>query len=97
MYTLINKKGAYITSEIDNRFILPLWSSFDFAKNCLMGGWEECIIKEITLEEFEENVIEYISKEDYLLNVFPIYDKTGFILDIEEFIRDLNDELENYD
>lgn len=96
LYTLINEKGNYVVSVIDNIFILPLWSSPDFASLCQIKGWDNYTIREITLEEFEDNVVNHIEENKYLLNVFPVYDKTGFVLDLEEFIRDLNEELENY-
>ena len=97
MYTLIDKKGDFIISTIEDKSIFPLWSSADFANLCLIDGWNDCVIKELTLEEYEEEIIDYISDGEYLLNIFPVYNKTGFILDLEEFTRDLNEELENYE
>ncbi len=38
----------------------------------------------------------FIIENEYLINVFPIGNKTGFVVNINEFIKDLNDELEWY-
>ena len=37
-----------------------------------------------------------IRENDFLINVFPT-NKTGFVVTLDEFIRDLKDELKNYE
>jgi hypothetical protein len=32
--------------------------------------------------------------DNFLINVFPIYERTGFVVNLDEFTRDLNEELE---
>jgi hypothetical protein len=97
MYTLIDKEGNYAISRIEDQYMLPLWSSIEFVELCLINGWGKYVIKEISLNDFEEEITDYISDKNYLINVFPVYEKTGFILDLEEFSRDLSEELENYE
>ncbi|MBP7846029.1 MAG: DUF2750 domain-containing protein [Candidatus Pacebacteria bacterium] len=96
-YTLKNKKGDYNISTLENQRFLPLWSSKEFVKLCLINGWEDSVIVKISLDDFEDELIDYISDNDLLLNIFPVYEKTGFILDLEEFARDLGEELNNYE
>ncbi len=96
VYMLVDKENNFIYSEFEDEQLIPVWSSFEFAESCLINGWEEAIIKEIPLDFFEEVVYKIIEENSYLINVFPVSDKTGFIVNLEEFSRDLNEELENY-
>lgn|SRR5574343_54008 len=97
LFTLINKKGEYAFSEIEGSELIPIWSSPDFAAKCIYGIWQEYEPKEISLDAFENELAELIVENEYLLDVFPASDKTGFIVELEEFIRDLNEELEQYE
>ncbi len=95
MYTLVDNNNI-VTSEIDGKEIVPFWTSQDFAGLCKVAGWEHLDIKKISLDYFEEEMIDLIEENDYLLNIFPVGEKTGFVVDINEFARDLSDELKNY-
>lgn len=85
-----------ITSNINNKTLIPLWNATEYVKLCQVEGWENSKIKQITLEQFENEIIDLIEENDYLINIFPVGGKTGFVVDINEFVRDLNDELNNY-
>jgi hypothetical protein len=73
-----------------------MWSAKEFAKNCLVDGWENHKIISLNLDDLEEEIFDLIAKEKYLLNIFPVKEKTGFIVDLDEFARDLSNELKNY-
>ena len=85
-----------ITPEIENKILLPIWPAKEFVEICKINGWENCNVKEITLEEFENDIIDYISESGYLINVFPVLERTGFIVDLDEFAEDLSNELNKY-
>ena len=95
-YTLLNSENDYAISELENHFLIPFWSAKEFAESCLIENWKTYKITEITLDDFEEKIIDFLNENNYLMNIFPIENKTGFIVDVNEFVRDLNDELENY-
>ena len=97
LFTLINKKGEYAFSEIEGSELIPIWSSPDFAAKCISVLWQEYEPKEISLDAFENELAELIIENEYLLDVFPANDKTGFIVSLDEFMRDLNEELEQYE
>ncbi|MEN9442187.1 MAG: hypothetical protein RLZ33_2264 [Bacteroidota bacterium] len=97
LFTLINKKGEYAFSEIEGSELIPIWSSPYFAAKCIAGHWQEYETKEISLDAFENELAEQIIENEYLLDVFPANDKTGFIVSLDEFMRDLNEELEQYE
>ncbi|TGN30027.1 DUF2750 domain-containing protein [Empedobacter tilapiae] len=94
-YTFIFSNGDYAISTIDDKKLLPIWSAKEFAELSKTDGWENCIIIELTFDDFEETLFDYIDENNLLLNVFPT-DKTGFVVSLEEFARDLKDELEQY-
>ncbi|AZA55461.1 DUF2750 domain-containing protein [Chryseobacterium sp. G0201] len=93
-FTLLDEDGEYVLSELDDYKLLPLWSAKEYAELCKIGGWEKYTIKELSLDDLEDEIIDFITENDCLINVFPIYDKTGFVVNLQEFTRDLNDELE---
>jgi len=96
IYTMKNSEDQYAISEIEDQIFVPFWSAKEFAKICLTDEWQNFIIVEISLDDLEEELISFLNENDFLMNIFPIQPKTGFVVDVSEFTRDLNDELENY-
>ena len=96
LYSLKSPEGNFAISEIDKHYMLPLWSHEEFAKLNLNAGWENFEIYEISLEKLEADIFSFILENNYLINVFPLNSKTGFVVNLEEFKRDLEEELENY-
>ena len=76
--------------------MFPMWSHKEFAQLNLDNGWENFEIIEISLDKLEKEIIPFISDNNYRINVFPLNNKTGFVVNIEEFRRDLEIELEDY-
>ena len=93
-FTLLDDDGQYVLSELDEYKLFPMWSAKEYAELSKVGGWQNYEIKEINLTDLENEIIDFISQKDCLIDVFPVYDKTGFPVDLQEFIRDLNEELE---
>lgn len=96
LYTLKSDNGNYVISEIDDNRLFPMWSAREHAELCKENGWSDCIVEELTLDDLEEEIFDLIASERYLINVFPTQEKTGFIVDLDEFARDLSDELKHY-
>lgn len=94
-YTLVFQNGDYAISTIDDKKLFPIWSAKEFAELSKTEGWESCEVQELTLDDFEETLFDYIVENDFLINVFPT-NKTGFVVSLEEFARDLKEELEQY-
>ncbi|MCT2561814.1 DUF2750 domain-containing protein [Chryseobacterium herbae] len=95
-FTMVDKEGNYVTSELDSQKLFPLWSAKELAELCKTSGWEEFTIKQIDLDVLENEIIDYIADSGCLINVFPVYDRTGFVVNLQEFTRDLSEELKNY-
>lgn len=96
LYSLKSKSGNYAISEAENLYMFPMWPQREFAQLNLDNGWEHFEIIEISLDKLEKEILPFISDNNYRINVFPLNNKTGFVVNIEEFKRDLEIELEDY-
>lgn len=96
LWTVVDGYGDIGLSEIENETLISMWPKEPFIESCLSGKWENHSPFKLTLDDLEESVIPLISENNYLINVFPKDNKTGFVVNLNEFIRDLNEELENY-
>lgn len=96
MYTLVNANEDLALLEVEGKRMLSFWSSKEFAASCAINEWHGYQPIELTLEQFEESYIDIIEAEDYLINIFPSINLTGFIVDIAEFTKDLNEEMQKY-
>lgn len=97
IYILENKNEDIAIEEIKGNFLIPIWSAREYAESFITEEWKNYLILEIYLSEFKKNIISIINKNKYLLDVFPINNKSGFVVDIDEFLRDLNEELDKYE
>ena len=95
-FTLTTHDGGYALSELDGQKLFPMWSAKDYAELCKINGWEDYLIKQFDLDDLENEIIDFIADENCLINVFPVSDRTGFVVSLQEFSRDLGDELSNY-
>ncbi|PKD18751.1 hypothetical protein APR41_17740 [Salegentibacter salinarum] len=96
-WTIVDEKGDLALSEIDENTLVSFWTAEDFIKSNLDSGWGNCVPFKITLDDFEDTIAPLIADNSYLINVFPVNGKSGFVVDLNEFIRDLNEELEQYE
>jgi hypothetical protein len=97
LYTLQSPNNDWASSTVDNFEMYPIWSASEFASNSKIDGWSEFRIIELELTYFMETVLPLIDQEGLLLNVFPVAKTTGFVVKTNEFIRDINEELENFE
>ena len=96
LWTIVDKNGDIGLSDIEGKTLIPVWPKEAYIKSCLVGNWNRHIPFKLTLDDFEESIISFVSENNYLVNVFPVGNKTGFVVNLNEFIRDLNEELGQY-
>jgi hypothetical protein len=96
LYSLIDNSNNLALSEIEGRKMLSFWTAPEFATICAIKEWQDYSTKEISLEEFEEEYIDIIELNNYLINIFPTVETTGFVVDVNEFARDLSEEMKKY-
>jgi hypothetical protein len=97
VYTLESLEENWASSEVKGHNLYPIWSAEEFALNCTIDAWSGFNVVETNIKEFMETVLPEIEKEGFLLNAFPVGERTGFVVKPNEFVRDINDELENYE
>lgn len=95
-YTLVDDNQQYVLSSLEQNKLMPIWSDKEYAELCRINGWENHEIIELNLDDFEDKIIDFLIDEECLINVFPISDTTGFVVSLQEFTRDLSEELKNY-
>lgn len=96
IWILKDKLDNYALSEVEGNILLPFWSAKEFVQSCLNGEWEHYKPVKVTLDEFETNLLSLINEKKYLIDVFPVDNKAGFVVTVDEFLNDLNNELNNY-
>ncbi|ASW73695.1 hypothetical protein IQ37_19550 [Chryseobacterium piperi] len=94
LWTIVNENGDYAISEVDDHSLISFWTAEEFILSNLDKGWENYRPLKICLEDLENELFKIIASENYLVNVFPINGKSGFVVSLEEFRRDLNEELD---
>lgn len=96
LYTLKKGNDIIAISDLVDEKLIPFWSSKQFAELNITDKWKDFYIEEISLDDFENEMIALIEENNFLINIFPINNKTGFVVSLDEFIRDLNEELNNF-
>lgn len=94
MYTLINENGDYALSKFETYILIPFWPFAEYALISASCKWFEYSPIEIDFDKFNDEMFLYIKENGYLLNIFPVDEKTGFVVSLDEFLQDLNAEIE---
>jgi hypothetical protein len=97
MYMLVDKEGNWALADVEGKDVFSVWSAPEYARLSAFGEWADFTVDSITMKQFENDIVDKIDKNGYLINVFSIKGKSGFIVDLDEFTRDLNDEISKYD
>lgn len=96
LYTIKRDNETIAISDLDEEKLIPFWSAKQFAELNITDEWNEFYVEEISLDDFENEMVDFINENNFLMNIFPINNKTGFVVSLDEFIRDLNIELERF-
>lgn len=96
LYTIKRDNETIAISDLDDEKLIPFWSAKQFAELNITDEWNEFYVEEISLDDFENEMVDLINENNFLMNIFPINNKTGFVVSLDEFIRDLNIELERF-
>ena len=97
LWVLENDNGDIAISEVDDHVLLSLWSAPEFAATCQQGIWEQYRPVKLALDDLEDDIFPLVEDEGYLLDVFPVHGRSGFVVSLDEFIRDMDEELERYE
>lgn len=98
MYSLLNSDENWELAEVENKVVFFLWPAKEYVVPFLQGeDWKNSSIEKITLDEFNDEIIPFLREKKILINVFSVNKQSGFVVSSDEFIRDLEEELEQYD
>ncbi|MEM9889095.1 MAG: DUF2750 domain-containing protein [Bacteroidota bacterium] len=97
VWTIKDQNDDFALSDIEEYTLVSLWSAEEFIQSNLNEGWKDCVPIKMDLEMLQNELYYVLVKNNYLVNVFPVNGRSGFVVSIEEFIRDLNLELEDYE
>lgn len=89
-------KDGWVLSQDDfGNTLFPIWPKEEFAELCAVNEWSKSEIKAIDLYEFIENLAPSLKKDGIKFDVFS-NNESSILRDIDNLLRDLNEELENY-
>jgi len=80
--------------KVESISVISIWPAKEYAL-ATFDKIGEKKVKEFSLNDFYK-MIPYIKQHNILINVFSVDQNTGFVVAINEFIEDLNSELEKY-
>ena len=97
LWTLGVDNQTFAIQKSGEDYLLPIWSSKEFAIIFGSTFMKECRCIPISLDNFEENIIDIICENGYLLNVFPTQtEEIGKVVGINSFSEDLSAALSEY-
>lgn len=97
MWTLGVDNQTFAIQKSGEDYLLPIWSSKEFAIIFGSTFMKEYSCVPISLDNFEESIIDIICENGYLLNVFPTQtEEIGKVVGINSFSEDLSAALSEY-
>ena len=97
MWTLGIDSQTFAVQMVEGNYLLPIWSSKEFAAIFGSTHMKEYSCIPIILDDFEENIIDIIIERGYLLNVFPTQiEELGKVAGLNRFSEDLSEALSAY-
>jgi len=97
VWTIIDSDGNFTLAEVEHNTVISLWTAEAFIESNLTPDWADCVSFKLSLDALEEVLIPLIRQNNYLINIFPVNSRIGHIVTLNDFINDLNDELEQYE
>ena len=97
LWTLGVDNQTFAIQKSGEDYLLPIWSSKEFAIIFESTFMKEYRCIPISLDNFEESIIDIICENEYLLNVFPTQtEEIGKVVGINSFSEDLSAALSEY-
>lgn len=97
MYSILDSEGNWVLAELEGRTIFFIWSAEGYAQPFLKQEWKDSSVEKITIDEYDDEISDFLNEKNILISVFSINNQSGFVVTEEEFKRDLNIELEQYE
>lgn len=95
LWTVIDNDGSFALFEVNNTTVFSVWPNEGSIESNLTPDWQDYIPFRVNLDELEETILPLIRQNNYLINVFPVDARIGYIVSMNDFVKDLNNALEN--
>lgn len=89
------KDGWALASTEDGEKIFPVWPTKEYADMCAGGEWEGDEVKSFSVDELMTELVPF-KNDGVLIGVFYTPSDNGVVPYMEQFIEDINAELEKY-
>ena len=96
LWTLIDSDGSFALFEVEHNTVISFWPKEHFIESNLTPDWLDYIPFKLDMETLQDIVIPLIRQNGYFINIFPVDSRTGHITALDNFITDLNRELQGY-
>lgn len=90
------KDGWALASTEDGKKVFPVWPAREYADICAADEWEGYEVKSFSLDDLMSELASSLKKDGVLIGVFYTPSDNGVVPDMEQFIEDINAELEKY-
>lgn len=97
LWTIIDANSDFTLAEVENNTVISFWTHEAFIESNLTPDWSDCVPFKLDIDTLQDIVIPLIRQNNYLINVFPVDSRIGYIVSLTDFVRDLNEELEQYE
>lgn len=97
LWTLIDNEGNFALFEANNTILFSLWPDETSIESNLTPDWTDYIPFKIDFNTLEETVLPMIRQNNYLINIYPVEGRIGHVVSLNDLVRDLNKEIENYE
>ena len=93
LWSLKNKDGWILASDIYGSQVVPVWSHAEYAKLCANDEWRNCSPATINLRDWIDKWIPGMIQDKRKVAVFPTIVSKGVVVIPEKLRDDLNNEL----
>jgi hypothetical protein len=90
------KDGWALASTEDGEKVFPVWPAKEYADMCAGGEWEGYEVKSFPVDELMTELVPSLKNNGVLIGVFYTPSDNGVVPDMEQFIEDINAELDKY-
>lgn len=90
-----NEKFVLLEDNFGNK-IVPIWPFEEFAKLFCVGGYSDCTINSVSMDDFLEFDIPIFQREKLKISLFPLNTGKGSVIEIDQFLNLVNEEMDKY-
>lgn len=88
--------GWALAATDDGIPVFPVWPAKEYARLCAEKEWSEYVPEAIPLESFIVELLPKLKADSVLVGVFYTPNDKGITPLLDEFVDNINSELENY-